>query len=81
MFAEVRQIAKSTAKWTWHHFDIAASDRRFSEKQSNRVKNRWGDNEDKLASARLMAAKGMSQRAIAAELGIAHTTIGRWLKD
>jgi transposase-like protein len=41
---------------------------------------RWGDNEDKQASARLMAASGMTQRAIAAELGVTDRTLRNWLK-
>ena len=40
---------------------------------------RWGDNENKQASARIMAAKGMTQRAIADELGVSDRTIRAWL--
>ena len=42
--------------------------------------NRWGDNEDKKASARIMAAKGMTQRAIADELGVSQKTVSNWLR-
>ena len=41
---------------------------------------RWGDNEDKQGSARIMAARGMTQRAIAQELGVSDRTIRNWLK-
>ena len=41
---------------------------------------RWGDNEDKQGSARIMAARGMTQRAIASELGVSQKTISNWLR-
>ena len=83
---EVWHIAKSVSKWTWRTFDVAASDARFSALQAHRgakggkkgMLSRWGDNEDKQASARLMAAKGMSTRIIAAELGVSQKTASRW---
>ncbi len=34
--SEVRAIAKSTARWCWKHFDLAASDARFSKLQAHR---------------------------------------------
>jgi DNA-binding CsgD family transcriptional regulator len=37
-------------------------------------------NEDKRASARLMRASGMTQAAIAAELGVHVNTVANWLK-
>lgn len=81
---EVWHIAKSVAKWTWQRFDIEASDQRFKALQSHRgslgMHSRWGDNEDKQASARLMAASGRSLREIAAELDVNHVTVSRWLK-
>jgi len=81
---EVWHIAKSVSKWTWRHFDLEASDARFSKLQAHR--GRMGGiakglaNEDKRASARLMAAKGMTQRAIAQELGLDKMTVNRWFK-
>lgn len=77
---EVWHIAKSVSKWTWRQFDIAASDRRFSELQAHRSKQRWGCNEDKQTSARLMAAAGRSSRQIAQELEVNQSTVVRWLK-
>ena len=80
---EVWHIAKSVSKWTWNKFDLVASDARFSALQSHRGKQamlkRWGANEDKQASARLMAASGHSVREIAAVLGVGKSTISRWL--
>lgn len=81
---EVWHIAKSVSKWTWRTFDLEASDKRFSELQAHR--GRMGGlakgraNEDKQASARLMAATGLSLRAIAAELGVSKSVVGNWLK-
>lgn len=80
---EVWHVARSVAKWTYRHFDVDASDRRFSERQARRGRAgmlaRWGDNEDKPAQARLMAAAGMSVRAIAQELTVGKSTVARWL--
>jgi DNA-directed RNA polymerase specialized sigma24 family protein len=36
--------------------------------------------EDKRSSARLMRARGMSLRAIAAELGVSHEAVREWCK-
>lgn len=81
---EVWHIAKSVSKWTWRTFDLEASDKRFRELQAHRgrkgMQARWGNNEDKQASARLMAATGMTQRAIAEQLGVDKMTVNRWLK-
>ncbi|MDD3500782.1 MAG: primase C-terminal domain-containing protein, partial [Sulfurovum sp.] len=86
---EVWHIAKSVAKWTWRQFDLAASDARFSALQAHRGRkggvasglSRAAKNEDKRASARLMAAQGYSSRAIAASLGVNQSTVVRWLGD
>jgi len=79
---EVTHIAKSVSKWVWHRFDIDTSDAKFAGLQAHRGKvgmqSRWGDNEDKQATARLMAAKGVSYRSIAKELGVNHGTIYLW---
>lgn len=85
---EVWHIAKSVSKWTWRRFDIEASDQRFSKLQAHRGHlgglasgiSRATANEDKLVSARLMRAKGMTQQAIAENLGVHVNTIANWLK-
>jgi hypothetical protein len=81
---EVWHIAKSVAKWCWQRFDEKASDARFSQLQAYRGRKggraKGLANEDKRATARLMASKGMTQRAIAGELGIDKMTVNRWLK-
>lgn len=79
---ECHHIAKSVGRWTWNHFDIEASDKRFSELQSRRGK--MGGRpamEDKQMIAQLMRANGMSVRAIAAELGVSKSVVGNWTAD
>lgn len=86
---EVWHIAKSVSKWTWRQFDIEASDARFSELQAFRGQRggiasgaaRLAASEDKRSSARLMAASGMSKRAIAEELGVHRNSVSTWLRD
>lgn len=83
---EVLHIARSVEKWSWVKFDLAASDKRFSEKQAYRGKKggtasgkaRAAASEDKRVSARLMRDKGMSLRAIAVELGVSVGTAHSW---
>lgn len=82
---EVWYVAKSVSKWTWHRFDIAASDKRFSAVQAARGRAgglaKGAANENKRASARLMHAQGgMSTRDIARELGVDQSTVSRWLR-
>lgn len=74
---EVWHVARSVAKWTWRNFNAET----FSVIQTKRAQIRWGDNEDKRASARLMRAAGQTVGAIATELGVAHRTVQRWLND
>lgn len=78
---EVWHIAKSVARWTWNRFDLAASDQRFSRLQAHRVRYRWGDNEEKRASARIMSAAGKTSRQIAEELTVNQSTVARWLQS
>lgn len=81
---EANNTADSVARYTWHSFDLAASDKRFSERQAARGrasgKARAAASEDKRSSARLMRSKGMTQAAIAAELGVHVNTVAGWLK-
>jgi hypothetical protein len=87
--SEVWHIAKSVSKWTWRQFDIAASDVRFSALQSHRGQQggkasgavRLAASEDKRASARIMAANGMTHGAIADELGVSRRTVLRWFES
>ena len=51
-----------------------------------RNEQRVDDHDTRLRSlengnARIMAAAGMSQRAIAQELGVSHVAVGKWLKE
>jgi hypothetical protein len=82
---EVWHIAKSIAKWTWKNTTAQG----FSEWQSVQgakggkkgMLQRWGDNEDKQSSAKIMAATGRTQQEIADELGVSRMTVSRWLKN
>lgn len=80
---EVYHVARSVSKWVWRKFDIAASDERFSRLQAHRGKlgglAKGAANEDKRASARLMAAHGYSIRAIAEALQVGKSTVGDWV--
>jgi hypothetical protein len=42
------------------------------------IQARWGNNKDKRATAKRMAAAGSSLREIAAELAVGKTTVARW---
>lgn len=63
----------------------------IQERKKSRDAARWKDsytgkgvrasNENKRATARLMAASGTSQRAIATELGVSQKTVSLWLRD
>lgn len=81
---ELDQTARSVSTWVWRRFDQDASNERFSKLQAHRGKlsgkARLAASEDKRASAALMAASGMSTRAIAAELGVNQSTVARWLR-
>jgi hypothetical protein len=83
IFSEVRGIAKSVAKWVWKQDKGQAAE--FSRKQAYRGRMggeaKGAANEDKRASARLMAASGMTQRAISDELGVTDRTVRTWLND
>lgn len=86
---EVWHVARSVAKWTYRNFDLAASDARFSGLQAHRGQlggkasgvARSRASEGARADARIMAAAGMSCRAIAEELGVGKSTVADWLSE
>ncbi|MYZ54105.1 replication initiation protein [Malikia spinosa] len=95
--SEVLHVGRSVEKWVWTRFDHTASDKRFSERQAARGqrnsleaqaekgrasgKARTAASENKRASAVLMRSRGMTQAAIAAELGVTDRTVRSWLND
>jgi len=88
---EVRSTARSIAAYIQAHRHGSGSrdHQAFVERQRGRGRKggqRSGEvraamSEDRRASVRLMAARGMSSRQIAAELGVNQSTIVRWLKE
>ena len=81
---EVVHVGRSVEKWAWVKFDQEASDQRFSQRQAARGKlsgkARLAASEDKRTSAHMMRSEGMTQAAIAAELGVHVNTVAGWLK-
>lgn len=82
---EVWHVARSVAKWTWRHTtaqgfsEWRSAQGRRGGVRSGQVRRQAG--EDKRASARLMAASGLSTREIGSELEVAHSTVVRWLRQ
>lgn len=90
-FSEVWHVVKSVSKWTWRNMTAEGwrewvAKTHTPEIQAARGRKsgqaRLAASEDMRASARLMRdAKGMTQAAIAAELGVNQSTVARWLAD
>jgi hypothetical protein len=92
--AERADTSKGVATWVWDRFTPAGW-REFvaathtPEQQAKRGKKggqasgaaRRSASEGKREQARQMAASGMSQRAIAAELGVSQQAVSKWLRD
>lgn len=82
--SEVKSISKSVARWVWRRFTPSG----FRQVQAVRGKlggiasgqSRSTKNKNKRTSALLMSAQGCSSRAVAAALGVNHSTVVRWLK-
>jgi hypothetical protein len=83
---ECYHIAKSVSRWTWRK--DAEAQARFLARQAAKGrkggvasgKARLAASEDLRTSARLMAAQGMTQVAIATELDVHVNTVAGWLK-
>lgn len=81
---ECWHTARSVALWVWNRFDITASDRRFSIRQSARGKlggRPRATTAEQAARAHELAAGGMSIRGIATELGVGKSTVARLLSQ
>lgn len=85
-YSEVKATAKSIAKFCWKM--DAEAEREFLQRQAWRGRKggkesglvRAKASEVKRAQARLLSAKGLSQRAIAKELGVSAGSVNSWLK-
>ena len=90
--SEVKATAKSIAKWTWSRITPVGLQELIErthtpERQAERGRKggkasgetRRQSREQQRATARRLRAKGYTQQAIAAELGIPRTTVQRWL--
>lgn len=74
---EIRQTAKSVAKWTYGNFSKAG----FAAVQAQRGRLKGEKRRKELeVKVKDMALRGFSQRKIAEETGMSQRTIGRWLK-
>lgn len=82
--AEVRSIVKSVVNWTWSKYTKHIDTEAFSKRQAARGKlgglAKGRANVEKRSKALEMASTGMSQREIAADLGVDKMTVNRWLK-
>ena len=77
-YGEVRNTAKSVAKWTYKHFTPEG----FSQLQASRGSRKGKKRREELMPRVLeMVSQGVSQRAIADELGLTDRTVRNWLKD
>ena len=84
---ECYHIGFSIAKWVWRR--DKAAELEFRQRQAWKGKkggmasgqSRLAASENQRATARLMSAKGMSQRAIAQELGVSVGTINTWVNQ
>lgn len=84
---ECWHVAASVTKWTWRKDANARA--KFIERQRWKGQKggvasglaRLSASEDKRTSARLMALQGLTQAAIAAELGVTDRTVRTWLAE
>lgn len=74
---EVKHIVRSIARYC-SKTDFSASDKSFSQLQSNRSKRRWGDSTEKKIQAQIWVNEGMKIGRIAEQLGVSRRTLTRW---
>lgn len=75
---EVWHIAKSVAKWTWRNTTFQSFSAYQAAQGAKGGRAKAKAYEDRAASARVMRASGLTQAAIAAELGVTERTIRNW---
>jgi len=82
--SEVKSVVKSVSRRIYPHSEAdCRAEAAFKERQSSRGiqsgKVRQAQNEDKMTSAKLMYASGMSIRTIAEKLAVGKSSVARWL--
>lgn len=84
-YNEVKNTANSVAKWVWKHYTKRWTDEEFRQIQAERGKRgglaKGAANEQKRAQARILAAQGLSQRAISVEVGVSVGSVNAWLRS
>lgn len=82
---EVAATANSVAKWVWRNYTKRWTDEEFSRIQAERGrrggKAKGRANDEKRSKAHELRAEGMTQRAIAKELGVSVGSVNSWLKQ
>jgi hypothetical protein len=81
---EVKQIARSVARWAWRHLGPVAQaeyirETHTSEAQRARAEKRWGT--DKKKQGIEMLRQGKNNREIARELAVNLNTVKRWKRS
>lgn len=71
--SEIRQIAKSIARWTWRRVTPEG----FSEWQRSNIKRRWLEESKKELGVKLLD-EGMTPLEVSQELGVSARTCRRW---
>lgn len=81
---EVGHIVQSVSTWIWRHFDLSASDARFSALQAHRGAKGGKANGQRNKHVRELAImllnEGKSTREVATECGVNQSTVSRWSK-
>ena len=86
--SEVKSVVKSVSRWIYPHSEIdCMAEAAFKERQSSKGKlggvksgkKRLEKAEDKITSAKLMHATGMSIRTIAEKLEVGKSSVARWI--
>lgn len=87
---EMDDVVKSVGNWVWQHFtpasfrEMVARTHTPELQQARGIKSgkaRLLASQEKRARARLLQSQGMTQQAIAAEMGVHRNTVAAWLEN